>query len=321
MNSDSKNRDEEIIELTEVFDEDKIEEEDLDQELKDFLADTEDNDYQPPPDSEKRETRDTDSDLDSFFDRDEADEERDEEWTFRSDRDDRVSDFQDTDLELEEEPEEEGTEETAELESLFADFEEDQKPAFQTESLAERLKATDSRLDKMAEDLQELNVKLSLLPPASTLNSLVEKEEKEPEQELSQKAEDSLLEKVSGLIEDKIEKKFSPVQQDLLEKLELLESRISGLSRKTETLEKDSQALQEAKPDTSELEAKISGLSEQATNLEIELRSLQESKLNRSDLDEMKDQLKEELLTEIRKTVPRAAAEIIREEIEKMQNE
>ncbi|MCF8104057.1 MAG: hypothetical protein K9K64_01115 [Desulfohalobiaceae bacterium] len=254
MNQDSKHHDEEeIIELTEVFDEDQPEE-DLDQELKDFLSGAEDEDFRTPAASGERESQDMDSDLDSFFDHDEADAEMSEDWTFRNDQESRDTAFQETDLELGDGPEEEDTEETAELESMFADLEQNQGSAFQKETLEDRLRET------------------------------------------------------SG-------------HQDLLERFEGLESRISLLSEKIETLENERQALQETGPAKNELKAEISELSGQVESLKRDHLELLESKPSHSDLDELKARLREELLNEIRKAVPGAAAEIIREEIERMRKE
>lgn len=284
MNENPKNNDE-IIELTDVVDEDQLEE-DLDQELKDFLADADEDDFQSPGASRKEASDDLPSDLDSFFDREETEEEMDEEWTLPRDQEEGVADFTEADLEMD--PED--PEETAEFENMFSDLEEQQDSTQREPPFDQQLKATNHRIKDLANEVRDLQARLEALPPAASLSSLVEKEAQPVEPGLSREAEAASLEQVGELIEKKVEAETRVIQQDLVKRLEQLEYRISGISEQVEALETDRQTLKQ--------------------NL-----------LKKDDFNDLKDGLWQDLEAEIRKTVPRAAAEIIREEIRRMRED
>ena len=312
MNAD-KRQDDEIIELTEVLDEDDhFDEQHMDEEFENFLAadEPESSREDSPPEGQK--AGGTDPDFDSLFEQDETDE-LDQDWTLEEDGDAREHDFQ----EIESLEEQEDSEETEQLETLLAGLDEPPLDRPRQDAAGDQSQVLRSELDKIAHDLQEVQHKLSAYPAADSLQSLLEDRAEPEARNLSHEVEEALLQKALDRCEKTLEKKMEALQQEFAEKLTRSEQTIQAQFE--ETLDKKISSIREES--AAKIEELASRLAEQDASRQQGLQDLKNELPSHTDLEELQSEMKNQMKSQIQKTVPQTAARVIREEIRKLQQD
>ncbi len=315
MKSDKKN-DEEIIELTEVLDEDdQFADQEMDKAFENFLATGDrDEDEQEEQESDTLETEVDELDFDSLFDQEEDSEGPDHTWSADEKQEEQDLDFQAIDTE----EKSEGSEETAQLETLFADLDEQpQEPQPQNAS-GDLNKDLQQKLEKLTQDLQEMQLTMAAYPSAEVLQQTLLEQQAEPkDRALSQDAEEALIQKACDRFERSVDEKMQKMQQEFKQKLARTEQQVQTLI--AETLEQKIQAMQQET--AAKFEQISTRLSEQDRNLRSEMHTLTEGMPSHNNLKAVQTELQEAVQSQIQKAVPQAAARIIREEIEKLEQD
>jgi hypothetical protein len=312
-----KTNDDEIIELTEVLEEDdQFDDQDMDKEFENFL--TSDDHGTEEPDEQAGDSIETEVDgldFESLFDQEEDRESPDHE---------RISDERETeeDIDLQAidtEEQSEGLEETAQLETLFADLDEQpQEPQTTDASATDRTQDLEKRLETLSQDFQALQHAMAAYPSAEALQQALLTGQPEPEAHaLSREAEEALVQKACTRFEQSLDEKIQAMQQQFEQRLAQTEQTVQTLI--AETVEQKIQSVQQESKDTfGQLSARIA---EQDQNLRSEMHKLTEGLASQQDLNVVQSELQQEMQDRIQKAVPQAAAKIIREEIQKLAQE
>lgn len=312
-----KTNDDEIIELTEVLEEDdQFDDQDMDKEFENFLASDHHGTEEPDEQAgDSIEAEVDELDFDSLFDQEDDRESPEHDWISDEKKTEEDIDLQAIDTE----EQSEGSEETAQLETLFADLDEQpQEPQSKDASSTDRSQDLEKHVETLSQDLQSLQQAMAAYPSAEALQQALLAGQSEPEAHvLSREAEEALVQKACTRFEQSLDEKIQAMQQQFEQRLAQTEQTVQTLI--AETVEQKLQSVQQESKDTfGRLSARIA---EQDQNLRSEMHKTTEGLASRNDLNTVQSELHQELKSRIQKAVPQAAARIIREEIQKLAQE